>query len=143
MDIGSEDFIHPPKKKEVADRLLFNALNQTYGYKSIDYNTPVFDSQEEKDGGLLLKFKNAEQGLFTYNTLKEFEIAGEDKIFYPAEAKIIDRKHLLVKNSSVQHPVAVRYAWKNWVKGTLFSTSLLPVSSFRTDAWDDATRVKN
>lgn len=143
MDIGSEDFIHPPKKKEVADRLLFNALNQTYGYKSIDYNTPVFDSQEEKDGGLLLKFKNAEQGLFTYNTLKEFEIAGEDKIFYPAEATIIDRKHLLVKNSSVQNPVAVRYAWKNWVKGTLFSTSLLPVSSFRTDAWDDAKRIKN
>jgi len=28
MDIGDGYCIHPPKKKEVADRLLFNALNQ-------------------------------------------------------------------------------------------------------------------
>ena len=66
MDIGDEICIHPPKKKEVAERLLFNALNQTYGYKTIAYASPLFDSQEEKDGGLLLKFKNAESGLFSY-----------------------------------------------------------------------------
>jgi sialate O-acetylesterase len=143
MDIGSEHFIHPPQKKEVADRLLFNALHQTYGYKHIDCKTPILDYQEEKDGGLLLTFKNAKQGLFTYNGLKGFEIAGDDKIFYPAEAIIVNRKYLLVKNSEVQNPVAVRYAWKNWIKGTLFSTSLLPVSSFRTDTWNDATQVKN
>lgn len=43
IDIGAEHYIHPPKKKEVADRLLFNALNKTYGYKSIQYTTPIFD----------------------------------------------------------------------------------------------------
>lgn len=143
MDVGSEHFIHPPHKKEVANRLLFNALHQTYGYKSIEYATPIFDTQEAKDGGLLLRFKHAKQGLFTYDTLKGFEIAGEDKIFYPAEAVITNRKYIFVKNSNVQNPVAVRYAWKNWIQGTLFSTSLLPVSSFRTDTWDDTTRVKN
>ena len=143
MDIGNEHFIHPPKKKEVANRLLFNALHQTYGYKSIEYTTPIFSSQELKDNGLLLKFKNAKNGLFTHNTLEGFEIAGKDKIFYPADAKIINRKHVFVKSSHVQNPVAVRYAWKNWIKGTLFNTSLLPVSSFRTDNWDNATQVKN
>lgn len=142
MDIGHPDFIHPPKKKEVADRLLFNALNQTYGYKSIDYKTPIFNSQELKDNGLILKFKNAENGLYTYDTLKGFEIAGEDKIFYPADAEIINRKHVFVKSKKVENPVAVRYAWKNFINGTLFSTSLLPASSFRTDNWNDATQAK-
>jgi len=141
MDIGDDYCIHPPKKKEVADRLLYNALNQTYGFESVDYAAPIFESQEEKDGGLILKFRNAESGLFAYEKLEGFEIAGEDKVFYPAEAEIINRKNLLVKSNKVANPVAVRYAWRNWVVGTLYDANLLPASSFRTDNWDDATRA--
>lgn len=44
MEIGDDYCIHPPKKKEVADRLLYNALNQTYGYKTVDYMAPIYDS---------------------------------------------------------------------------------------------------
>jgi len=87
-----------------------------------------------------LTFINAETGLFAYNGLTGFEIAGEDKVFYPATASIVDRKNVLVKSEQVSNPVAVRYAWSNWVEGTLFDTNLLPASSFRTDDWDDATR---
>ena len=140
MDLGDAN-IHPPKKKEVADRLLFNALNQTYGYKTIDYAGPTYNSQEIKDDGIVLNFKNAEQGLFSYNTLTGFEIAGDDKVFYPASAKIMERKHVFVESDKVTNPVAVRYAWRNWIIGTLYDTNLLPASSFRTDEWDDATRV--
>ncbi len=142
IDIGEKYCIHPPKKKEVADRLLYNALNQTYGYKTVDYAFPIFDSQEVKDGGIVLKFKNAEKGLYTYDKLEGFEIAGADKVFYPANAKIFMRKEVFVKSDKVPNPVAVRYAWNNWVVGTLFGTNLLPVSSFRTDKWDDAKRGK-
>ena len=142
MDIGDDYCIHPPKKKEVADRLLFNALNQTYGFTSIDYAGPVYESMEEKEGGLLLKFKHAETGLFAYDRLEGFEIAGADKVFYPAEASIEGRMNLLVKSDQVQHPVAVRYAWCNWIEGTLFDTSLLPASSFRTDDWENASQIK-
>ncbi len=142
MDIGDDYCIHPPKKKEVADRLLYNALSQTYGFKNVDYAAPIFESQEVKDGGLILKFKNAETGLFAYEELEGFEIAGEDKVFYPAEAEIINRKHLLVKSDKVPKPVAVRYAWYNWIEGTLYDANLLPASSFRTDNWDDATRAE-
>lgn len=140
IDIGDDYSIHPPKKKEVANRLLFNALHQTYGYTNIDYAGPVYDSQEVKDGGIVLKFKNAENGLYAYDTLSEFEIAGNDKVFYPANAIIKDRKTVFVKSDNVPNPVAVRYAWRNWVVGTLYDTSLLPASSFRTDHWDDATQ---
>ena len=142
MDIGSENSIHPPKKKEVADRLLYNALNQTYGFKTINYTGPIFDSMQEKDCGLMLKFKNEENGVYSHNGLEGFEIAGNDKVFYPAIAKIIDRKKVFVSSDKVLNPIAVRYCWNNWVTGTLYNTNLLPASSFRTDTWDDATRFK-
>mgnify|MGYP001048750384 CR=1 FL=1 len=140
MDLGKEFFIHPPKKKEVANRLLYNALNYTYGFTSVDCASPIFSSLETKKDGLILKFKNAETGLFTFDTLKGFEIAGKDKVFYPAKADIIKRTHLFVSSPKVPHPVAVRYAWRNWTVGTLFDTNLLPASSFRTDKWKDASR---
>ncbi|MCF7569324.1 sialate O-acetylesterase [Sabulilitoribacter arenilitoris] len=142
MDLGEQYCIHPAKKKEVADRLLFNALNKTYGYKTIDFAGPEFDSKETKDGGLILKFKNAEGGLYAFNGLQGFEIAGADKVFYPAEAKIINGRNVFVKSDKVLNPIEVRYAWRNWVSGTLFDTSILPASSFRTDNWDDATHYK-
>ncbi len=142
MDIGAENPIHPPKKKEVADRLLYNALNQTYSFTTINYEGPRFESMEVKDAGLLIKFKNEDNGIYSYNGLEGFEIAGNDKIFYPANAKIVDRKKVLVSSDKVPSPVAVRYDWNNWVKGTLLNTNLLPASSFRTDDWSDATKAK-
>lgn len=143
MDIGDDYSIHPPKKKEVADRLLYNALNQTYGYKAVDYAGPTYDSLEVNDAAIILKFKNAETGVFAYDNLDGFEIAGEDKVFYPANANIVNRRNVKVKSDKVSNPVAVRYAWRNWIEGTLYDTNLLPVSSFRTDNWDDATQFKD
>ncbi len=140
MDIGDENVIHPPRKKEVADRLLFNALNQTYNFKSVEYTGPVFDSLKVKDGSIILKFKNAGSGLYSYHGLEGFEIAGSDKVFYPATAKISNARIVIVKSDLVPDPVAVRYAWRNWVVGTLYGANLLPASSFRTDTWNDATQ---
>ena len=138
MDIGEENCIHPAKKKEVADRLLFTALNQSYGYKTVDFAGPIFDSLQVKDSAIILKFKNAESGLYCQDELKGFEIAGDDKVFYPANAKILNYRDVFVMSDKVPDPVAVRYAWRNWVVGTLYDTNLLPASSFRTDQWDDA-----
>ena len=131
-----------PKKKEVADRLLFNALNQTYGYTSVDHASPIFVSKSIKNEGMVLRFKNAEIGLYSFEDLKGFEIAGADKVFYPATAKIINSNEVLVKSDEISEPVAVRYAWRNWTVGTLYDINLLPASSFRTDMWDDATMKK-
>ncbi len=142
MDVGDKYSIHPPKKKEVADRLLYNALNQTYGYKTVDSSSPIYDSLEAKDAGLIIKFKNADKGLYAYDKLEGFEIAGDDKVFYPANAKIVNRKEVFVKSDKVLNPVAVRYGWYNWVVGTLYDTNLLPASSFRTDKWENAKRFE-
>ncbi|MEM6380076.1 MAG: sialate O-acetylesterase [Bacteroidota bacterium] len=140
LDVGAENSIHPPRKKEVSERLLFNALNHTYGYKSVDRFSPIYDSMIEEDGALILSFKHAENGLYAYESLTGFEIAASDRVFYPATAKIINRKNVSVKSERVKNPVAVRYAWRNWVEGSLFDTNLLPASSFRTDDWENASR---
>ena len=138
LDIGTEHIIHPTDKKDVGDRLLYNALNKTYGYKAIDYAGPIYDSMYNINDGIYITFKNAEKGLYAFNKLDGFEIAGADKVFYPAEATIYQRKEVFVKSDKVSNPVAVRYCWRSWTVGTLFDNFLLPASSFRTDNWDDA-----
>ncbi|GAL82039.1 sialic acid-specific 9-O-acetylesterase [Algibacter lectus] len=141
LDAGDENWIHPPKKKQVADRLLYCALNKTYDFKTIDSDSPMYDSHKVIDATIELKFKHAENGLYAYDGLHDFEIAGADKIFYPAKAEIVNRFSVVVQNAKVPNPVAVRYAWKNWIMGSLYDASLLPAPSFRTDNWTDATHV--
>ena len=66
-----------------------------------------------------------------------FEISGEDKIFYPAQAEISsDGKSVIVSSSEVSQPVAARYGYRNYVKGCLYDRDGLPSSSFRTDDWE-------
>ena len=142
MDIGEEGCIHPARKKEVADRLLYCALNNTYGYPSVDCTGPYYKRHEIKDGGIYLEFSGAENGIYIPEGLNGFYIAGADKVFYPATAKMYKRKLVFVKSDQVENPVAVRYCWQNWIKGTLFDTNMLPAPSFRTDNWDDAVKAK-
>ncbi|RZJ41787.1 MAG: sialate O-acetylesterase, partial [Chryseobacterium sp.] len=65
-----------------------------------------------------------------------FEVAGTDKKFYPAKAAITGSS-VTVTSEQVKNPVAVRYAFKDFVVGDLFGNDGLPVSSFRTDDWDN------
>ena len=136
-DIGSEQTIHPPRKKEVAERLLYIALNKTYGFKEVDCTGPIYKSMEAKEGALFLNFNFAETGIYSSELeVSNFEIAGADKIFHPAKAMIINHKQVKVSSSEVTEPVAVRYGWNNWFVGTLFDNNMLPASSFRSDNWE-------
>ena len=130
--------IHPPRKREVADRLLGLALAETYGFEGLNPQSPVFKSAEPQEGQLLLTFDHVPDGVYAAGDLTGFEIAGQDHIFYPAEAKIEKRKQVLVWSDNVKDPVAIRYAWSNYVEGTLFGVNMLPVSSFRSDTGKEA-----
>jgi sialate O-acetylesterase len=141
LDIGTENVIHPPVKKEVADRLLYNALHTTYGYRAVNFSGPAPDSVKLKDKAIHITFRNAEKGLYASGKLEGFEIAGADRIFYPAEASIFSGSQVIIKSDKVMEPVAVRYGFRSWTKGTLFNTFLLPASSFRTDNWKDAKQA--
>jgi sialate O-acetylesterase len=40
-----------------------------------------------------------------------------------------------VQSDKVPTPVSVRYGFKDWAPGNLYSTEGLPVAPFRTDDW--------
>lgn len=135
MDVGDPITIHPPQKKAVGERLAYLALSKTYGIKGVGAQSPVFENLSIENSKATLKFKFANDGLTSYwKELSLFEIAGEDKKFYPAKA-VINGSTVIVSSDSVKQPLAVRYAFKNDVKGDLFGNDGLPVSSFRTDNW--------
>ena len=85
LDIGSRDFIHPPKKAEVGKRLAYWALAKEYGVECIGYMTPIYKCMEVKDGKAYITFDNAAGKVHPINQpLSSFEVAGQDRRFYPA-----------------------------------------------------------
>jgi sialate O-acetylesterase len=71
-----------------------------------------------------------------WTALKGFEIAGKDKVFYPANAEIeTSTTRMVVWNCKVHNPVAVRYTYINFAEATIFALAGIPVAPFRTDDW--------
>jgi sialate O-acetylesterase len=135
MDIGEENSIHPADKETGGKRFAYLALAKTYERKGFAFTSPSFDSLLINGNTAAIKFKDVPNGLTSFGKpLLNFEIAGSDKVFRPAKA-VIWRGTVLVSSPDVATPVAVRYAFKDFVIGDLFSTEGYPVSSFRTDDW--------
>ncbi|WP_437919011.1 sialate O-acetylesterase [Sphingobacterium sp. LRF_L2] len=135
LDLGEEQCIHPSRKKEGGDRFALLALGDAYGMKSIHARSPLYDSIEIKGSTIVVHFKDAPLGISSFgNEVKAFEIAGEDQVFYAATA-VVQGKTVSVSSPRVSLPVAVRYAFKDFVVGNLFGVNGLPVSSFRSDNW--------
>jgi len=127
--------IHPKYKKEVGNRLAAWALADTYQKKDIIYKSPVFSSFETKGEKAIVRFENVPTELIGRgNEVKEFEVAGADRKFYPAKA-VIKKNTAEVKCKQVSRPVAVRFAFSNAPQPNLFSKEGLPVTPFRTDDW--------
>jgi sialate O-acetylesterase len=135
MDIGEEFNIHPADKITGSKRLAYMALAKTYGLKGFASESPMFESISFANGVGTIKFSNAPNGLTAYGKpLQYFEIAGSNKVFRPAKASI-SAGNIIVTSPDVKEPVAIRYAFKDFIVGDLFSTEGFPVSSFRTDEW--------
>lgn len=135
MDVGEENNIHPTDKEKGGNRLAFQVLAKTYGIEGFEFEGPKYKSIEIKDGSVTVSFDDVPNGITAYDKeVLGFEIAGEDKVFYPAKT-VVRRKSVVLTSDKVTKPVAVRYLWKDFAKAELFSTGGLPVSSFRTDEW--------
>jgi sialate O-acetylesterase len=134
-DAGKERSIHPPDKMTIGKRLAYCALARDYGMNSLPYLGPVYRSMKISDDAIDLTFDNAAHGLYSGGKeLTLFEIAGDDRVFHPAEARITPTG-VKVKSDKVQQPVAVRYGCKDWFVGELYNNEGLPASPFRTDNW--------
>ena len=130
VDIGDLNSIHPPQKIKVGNRLAYWALNQTYGYKSLTPSGPIPKSAKVEESKVFISFDYADNGFYNFNgPLKDFEIAGEDEIFYEAKAKIYGES-IIVESLNVSSPRKVRYGWKNYFEASLFNIEGLPATSF-------------
>jgi len=136
MDIGNPTNIHPKRKKPVGERLALLALAKDYGRQELVYSGPAFNGFQIESKQIRIKFNHVGTGLTTRDgkSLSHFEIAGNDHVFLPAEAKI-DGDTILVRSDQIDAPVAVRYGWGNADEPNLMNKEGLPSSSFRTDDW--------
>lgn len=127
--------VHPIWKGVIGRRLAAWALNEHYNKVANPYKSPSFRHIDIKRRKAVISFDNVSvKGIeFKNNEVAELEIAGEDEVFYPAKAKVINGRQLEVWAEEVKKPVAVRFAYKNAPKPTLFDKSGLPVIPFRTD----------
>jgi len=134
IDLGEWNDIHPDNKKDVGERLALAAEKIAYG-ENIIYSGPIYQSSKVEGNKIIISFTNTGSGLITNDgeELGEFAIAGIDKKFVWAKAKIEGDK-VIVWNDSVSDPMYVRYAWAdNPVNPNLYNKEGLPASPFRTD----------
>lgn len=134
LDAGQRDGIHPPDKTKPAQRLAYWALAKTYGRQDIACASPLLQRLTVQGSKALVSFDHVGKGLTAPGgNLQLFEVAGADKVFYPAQARITGPATVEVSSERVPAPVAVRYAYQEWAAGELFNSAGLPASSFRTD----------
>ncbi|QKJ62225.1 sialate O-acetylesterase [Flavobacterium sp. M31R6] len=140
-DIGNAKDIHPTNKQDVAKRLAAIALNDVYGKKQV-CSGPMYKAMEIKGNQVTLSFASIGSGLSTPDNsvnVKGFEVAGADKVFYPAKATIKDNK-VIVSSEAVPNPIAVHYGWADDdTEINLFNKEKFPASPFRTDDWEMIT----
>lgn len=134
-DIGNPKDIHPRNKKTVGDRLANLALKN--GIKS-----PILKDYKIEGNKISVgftpnfKLKTSDKT----GNVKGFEIAGNDKIFYPATAKIVGNR-VVISSDKMKTPTAVRYGWKgDDSEINLFTEQNLPISPFRTDNFPLSTK---
>ena len=138
IDTGDPNNLHPKDKRPVGERLALCALAKQYGQKVV-YSGPTLASIERLPSSVRLRFAHADGGLVVKGAkLEEFEIAGEDRKWYWADARI-QGGTVVVSSPSVPNPKEVRYAWQSNPAATLFNGAGLPAGPFRTDTWPGMT----
>ena len=134
IDIGEWNDIHPWNKHDVGQRLALVAEKIVYG-ENIVYSGPLYQSATVEGNKIVISFTSTGSGLTTSNgdELNEFAIAGVDKKFVWAKAKIEGDK-VVVWSDEVASPMYVRYAWADSPPfPNLCNKEGLPASPFRTD----------
>ena len=141
--LGSEVSIHPPKKKEIADMMVLRALKSVYefpsGITAIDL-PKIHSVKYLEDGTAVLRLTRTKCGLGSISSrdVIGFELAGEDRVFHLAGARIdMDGQTIRIKCKEVPHPIALRYSFRNWMGANLQKSNGIPVPPLRTDDWDD------
>jgi len=140
IDLGDPDDIHPLNKTEVGRRLAALALADVYDV-SPEPAAPRLGKFSVSDHKMVLEILRCGKGLQvrSKNGPSGFLVAGEDKVFHPAQARVVEPDGLEVWSDAVAKPAAVRYAWAGSPPVTVFSSEDLPLAPFRTDTWEQSS----
>ena len=132
IDIGDAQDIHPKNKQEVGRRLALAAESVAYG-KEVVYSGPMIASMKREGEKIRLTFTHVGGGLVARgDTLKGFAVAGEDRKFVWAQAKI-EGNTVVVWAEGVAKPAMVQYAWADNPECALFNKEGLPAPPFQID----------
>ncbi|WP_316633637.1 sialate O-acetylesterase [uncultured Flavobacterium sp.] len=128
-DISDTIDIHPKNKKSVGIRLANLALADIYKTNSNLVNGPLFKTFKVDKNKAIVSFDFADGLHFKDKKANQFEVAGADGIFYPAET-LIKNNEVILTSKKVPNPVKVRFAWGNTIQSDLFNKANLPASCF-------------
>jgi sialate O-acetylesterase len=134
FDIGDASNLHPPNKRPVGERLAGWALSAVYGRGGAS-SGPAYLQATGREGEIIVRFANAEGLHLRGESDKNFEVAGVDRRWYPAQVRI-DGETLVLCSINVPAPRAARYAWSAAASAVLYNRAGLPASPFRTEEWD-------
>jgi len=131
--------IHPREKKMVGLRLAALSLNKTYGLKHFVAGGPIYKELVVEGNEAFVGFQNLQMGICSNYMIEGFEVAGDDHVFYPADNVWLrwQTNHVAVSSKKVAKPVAVRYCFRDFYKGTLYGGEMMPAFPFRTDNWNE------
>jgi sialate O-acetylesterase len=135
VDVGTPGNVHPPDKQTVGHRLALAARATVYGEK-VEYSSPEFLQATTEPGGMRVWFTHADGLTSKGEEVGGFEVAGDDRNFVPATAKIEkigESDTVLVSSPKVAFPRFVRYDWSGVITTFLYNGAGLPAGTFTSE----------
>jgi sialate O-acetylesterase len=132
LDVGSKQVIHPPDKETVAGRIAACARGMVYN-EDLQWESPSFEKIVVEGSTLRILLTHAAGLTAKGNTITDFEVAGSDFFYHPAEAKIEEYNGaptIVVSSKDVAAPLHVRYGWASYVNSYIYNAAGLPLGTF-------------
>ncbi len=144
IDVGDPKDLHPTNKLDVGERLAMVAEATVHGLPAAGRLSPVFERVEADGTRLRVRFRtpDALAARGGGDAPRGFVVAGEDRVFHPAQARIEGGDTVVVWSEVVAAPVAARYGWADNPDCNLTGATGLPASPFRSDDWPAVTTGK-
>ncbi|MBO7425356.1 MAG: hypothetical protein J6U23_06725 [Clostridiales bacterium] len=136
--VSCHDLLLPDKTKSftLGKRLSVVALGNHFTQK-MPKSCPECIGAERAGNKLILSFDNLADGLRlaeNESILRGFSVCGEDRVFYPAKAKILHGVRVMVWRDDIREPTSVTYGFNPFPHEATFKNLMdLPVLPFRFD----------
>jgi sialate O-acetylesterase len=136
VDLPPAAELNQVDKQVVASRLAGLALVRCYGREGSSVAPPTYASMRIEADKVRLSFDHA-AGLHRRDGPGDgaealFEIAGENREFLPAVAELSSQE-IIVRSDKVDHPVAVRYGWRDTAQSRWLNGEQMPLLPFQAE----------